>query len=183
MGAHSESCTHVYCAANKSTRYRWPLPGASSRTGLCGGICQCCTRVRCGLMRRSFCTCRTPEKSSLHGPYHLGLIHRLHFRVDSAFLVCVGKDCPCALFVLTFFCLSDKKTLLDLCKWDVCLTVYPVKHTIKIQWLYSLILYNFSTLHLLPFHVREAFTSETHPYPHQPIGLAKGTLCSMDILI
>lgn len=95
--------------------------------------------------------CRTPEKSSLHGPYHLGLIHRLHFRIDGTFLVCVGKDCPCTLFVLTFFCLSDKKTLLYLCKWDVCLTVYPVKHTIKIQWLYSLTLYNFFTWNSLPF--------------------------------
>lgn len=159
LGADSEFCTHVYCATNKLTRssiqytqYTRPLTGASSRTGLHGGMCQCCRYVCCGLMRRYFCPARTPEKSPLHGPHHLLVfIRRLHCRVQGAFLVCFRKDCPCTLFVLTFFCLSDRKTLIYLCKWGVCLIGFPVKHTIKIQWLYSLTLYSFFTLNSLPF--------------------------------
>lgn len=109
LGAHSEFCTHIYCAAHKLPWYRWPLTGASSWTGLHGGICQCCRHVCCELMWRSFCIARTPEKSSLHGPYHLlALVRRLHFRVEGAFLVCFRKDCPCILFVLSSVCLIRK---------------------------------------------------------------------------
>lgn len=119
--------TNLTRSSIQYTQYTRPLTGASSRTGLHGGMCQCCRYVCCGLMRRYFCPARTPEKSPLHRPYHLLVfIRRLHCRVQGAFLVCFRKDCPCTLFVLSFFCLSDRKTLIYLCKWGVCLIVFPV---------------------------------------------------------